>query len=45
MEFEFDNKKSAINKEKHGINFSDTQKLWLDNNRIEIPLRYIVNGK
>jgi len=26
--FEFDPKKSAINQEKHGINFVDAQQLW-----------------
>ena len=26
--FEFDSKKSAINEQKHGINFVDAQQLW-----------------
>ena len=26
--FEFDPKKSALNQEKHGINFADAQQLW-----------------
>jgi len=41
MEFEFDNKKSERNEKKHGINFSEAQNLWKDNNRIEIPLKYL----
>ena len=30
MEFEFDPKKSAANKEKHGIDFVDAQQLWAE---------------
>lgn len=41
MEFEFDNKKSSANKEKHGIDFIETQKLWEDPNRVEIPAKYL----
>ncbi|WP_242045086.1 BrnT family toxin [Anabaena catenula] len=39
MDFEFDPNKSAINKTKHGIDFIEAQKLWIDVNRIEIPAR------
>ncbi|MBD2625422.1 BrnT family toxin [Trichormus variabilis] len=39
MEFEFDTNKSAINKTKHGIDFIEAQKLWIDVNQIEIPAR------
>jgi len=37
--FEFDAKKSAANKAKHGIDFTEAQALWLDEMRIEIPAR------
>lgn len=36
MEFEFDENKSKINQEKHGINFVEAQQLWIDPNRIEL---------
>lgn len=36
MEFEYDENKSNINKQKYGIDFKEAQLLWLDNNRIEI---------
>ncbi len=39
MEFEFDAKKSSSNKMKHGIDFSEAQKLWDDPDLIEIPVR------
>jgi uncharacterized protein len=39
MEFEFDSKKSDTNKEKHGINFYEAQKLWDDPDLIEIPVK------
>jgi len=51
MEFEFDEKKSQINRAKHGINFVDAKMLWLDGNRIEIPaktedeVRILIVGK
>lgn len=51
MEFEYDENKSNINKEKHGIDFEEAQLLWLDNNRIEIKanstneFRMIIIGK
>lgn len=41
MEFELDNRKSNSNSKKHGIDFVEAQKLWMDNNRVEIPLRYV----
>jgi uncharacterized protein len=37
MEFEFDSRKSASNKDKHGIDFETAQAIWEDNNRLEIP--------
>ncbi len=51
MKFEFDPRKSASNKEKHGIDFVDAQALWEDPDLLEIPARthdearFIVIGK
>ena len=51
MEFEFDKRKSQINKKKHGIDFIEAQTLWNDPDRIEIPAktadedRFLVIGK
>lgn len=39
MEFEFDSKKSELNKAKHGIDFVEAQALWGDPELIEIPAR------
>jgi uncharacterized protein len=39
MNFEYDNDKSCSNKDKHGIDFVEAQRLWDDVNRIEIPAR------
>lgn len=39
MEFEFDPKKSRTNKEKHGIDFTEAQTLWLDEDRLEVEAR------
>jgi len=39
MEFEFDPRKSAANKEKHGLDFVEAQVLWDDPDRIEVPAR------
>ena len=39
MEFEFDQQKSEANRLKHGINFEEAKKLWLDVERIEIPAK------
>lgn len=41
MNFEFDPVKSAINLDKHGINFETAQLLWDDDNLLEIPARNI----
>lgn len=41
MQFEFDEEKSNSNKVKHGIDFIQAQKLWLDTNRIEIAARVV----
>lgn len=51
MEFEFDPKKSMSNKQKHGIDFYEAQKIWDDPDFIEIPVkvgdepRFLVIGK
>ena len=34
MKFEYDNNKSRINKEKHGIDFVEAQNLWKDENAL-----------
>jgi uncharacterized DUF497 family protein len=39
--FEFDEKKSELNKKKHGIDFESAKMLWEDSNRIEIPARWV----
>ncbi|WOH38939.1 BrnT family toxin [Thalassotalea fonticola] len=49
--FEFDDIKSKLNFDKHGINFEDAQLLWNDPNLVEIPantedeIRHIVIAK
>jgi len=37
MKFEFDEKKSLVNKEKHGLDFCEAQALWGDPDLLEIP--------
>ena len=50
-EFIYDENKSSTNKNKHGIDFIETQLLWEDVDRIIIParvldeLRFIIIGK
>jgi uncharacterized DUF497 family protein len=50
MEFEFDPRKSAANKKKHGIDFIEAQTLWDDPDLLEIAVktpdepRYLVVG-
>src|SRR5690606_27009908 len=39
VDFEFDPEKSALNKEKHGIDFVEAQALWWDERRLEVPAR------
>jgi uncharacterized DUF497 family protein len=41
MEFEFDPRKSAANKAKHGIDFVDAQAIWTDPDRLKTPARSI----
>jgi uncharacterized protein len=38
--FEFDEEKSRANKGKHGIDFIEAQRLWLDEERWEYPARH-----
>ncbi len=51
MDFEFDKRKSQVNKKKHGIDFIEAMVLWEDPDRIEIPAktteepRFILIGK
>ena len=51
MDFEFDNRKSNKNREKHGIDFIEAQLLWEDTERVIIPAkttdepRYLLIGK
>ena len=39
LEFQFDLEKSAANKAKHGIDFTEAQEIWTDTDRLEIPAR------
>jgi uncharacterized DUF497 family protein len=39
MDFEFDPKKSDLNKKKHGIDFVEAQALWEDPDRLQVPAR------
>lgn len=39
MDFEFDERKSRSNKEKHGIDFVEAQALWEDAELLEVPLK------
>lgn len=41
MPFEFDENKSRINKEKHGIDFTEARDLWEDIDRLIIPVRNV----
>lgn len=38
MDFEFDGRKSRLNKTKHGIDFVEAQALWDDPDLLEVPL-------
>ncbi len=44
MKFEYDEDKSKINKEKHGINFVEAQNLGQDENALVVPAN-IVDGE
>ena len=39
MTFEFDQRKSSVNRSKHGIDFVEAQAIWRDPGRIEFVAR------
>jgi uncharacterized DUF497 family protein len=39
MPFEFDPRKSAANRAKHGIDFVQAQEIWRDDGRLVVPAR------
>ena len=39
MDFEFDDAKSRSNREKHGLDFIDAHRLWLDGRLLEVQAR------
>lgn len=39
MKFEFDPSKSESNRDKHGIDFTQAQRLWEDPDRLVVPAR------
>ena len=41
MKFEYDENKSQINKEKHGIDFVGAQNLWRDENALIVPANIV----
>ncbi len=41
MRFEYDEHKSRINKEKHGIDFVEAQKLWQNENALVVPANIV----
>ena len=43
MKFEYDEHKSRINKEKHGIDFIEAQQLWLNPNALIVPANIVGN--
>ena len=45
MKFEWDSNKNDSNAAKHGIDFETSEKLWLDENRIEILAPYPVEDR
>ena len=45
MNFEWDERKSTANQEKHGITFEEAKSLWLDESRIEIEAPYPIEER
>jgi len=45
MNFEWDEKKSRVNKSKHCIDFNTATKLWNDPDRIEIQTNFRVENR
>lgn len=39
--FEYDNYKSTVNRDKHGIDFVTAQQLWLDPDLIEVQAKVV----
>lgn len=40
MKFEYDPRKSAANKQKHGLDFDEAQGLWDDERLLVLPLKF-----
>jgi uncharacterized protein len=40
MKFEYDHKKSMLNKAKHGVDFDQAQALWEDERLLVLPLSF-----
>jgi len=45
MKFEWDEKKSAINLSKHGIDFNAATELWEDDDRIQIQTPFPIENR
>ena len=45
MQFEIDPDKSAVNKDKHGIDFVEAQALWLKGLGLHIPARNVAERR
>ncbi len=45
MNFEYDENKSIINKQKHGIDFEEAKKLFDDDSALVIPAKVMFNEK
>ena len=45
MKFEWDERKSDANRDKHGITFEDAKSLWLDESRVEIEAPHPVEER
>ncbi len=43
MEFEYDSKKSQINKAKHGIDFEEAKQLFEDDNSLVVPAKEVAD--
>ena len=43
--FEYDEKKSKLNRQKHGIDFEEAKQLWYDKNSVIVPAKIIGNEK
>lgn len=45
MEFEYDPEKSKINAAKHGIDFNDARRLWLDRKGLVVAARSVTEPR